>query len=223
MTTGRINQVAFLPDAAPERESVGDRSGAGVVRVEGHFLRDRADEGGLPPARFPFRVREHERPPVYQSKRARVLRGHGWPLRCPPRASEDARGEKGPSDSRFPLQWVCNTGTAGMPGPRAAGGLINERDRGETVRCASKEPANPNDPSTTHAPSRTTGDNPTPTNQRTHELSASRSIGNVWAESCPHRWARENSSAGTFGKKSIGTRDTGTSIRWHTDSPHGKP
>src|SRR5262249_13766614 len=119
MTTGRINQVAFLPDAAPERESLGDRSGAAVVRVEGHFLRDRANRGGIAPSPLSFpRPRARATPRVPEQTSTHFFVGTGRPLRCPPRASEDARGEKGPSDSRFLLQWVCNTGTAGMPGPR---------------------------------------------------------------------------------------------------------
>ena len=145
----------------------------------GPFGRDRLSHrgtgpkvGGLPPARFAFCVREHEQSPVHRNKRSRVLPEHGCLYGVHPVHLWTHGAERDRVTSDFRLSGYVAQEPHNVPAPLAAGGLINERDRGETVRCASKEPADPNDPSTTHAPSRTTGDNPAPTNQETHRPSA---------------------------------------------------
>lgn len=70
------------------------------------------------------------------------------------------RGRIDEQNIRFPPQWVINTGTTTSSRIAHGVGIFVEDDRGSTVRCASMEPANPNDPITTHVPPRTLGNNP---------------------------------------------------------------
>uniref|UniRef100_A0A6N2NK60 Senescence-associated protein n=1 Tax=Salix viminalis TaxID=40686 RepID=A0A6N2NK60_SALVM len=152
MTTGRINQVAFLATtrpADPRRRKFQQRGrdGRGSQSYRAQAARKGGRKGGGPNAGFTFCIREHERSHVVQF-------------------------------SKSLLNW--NTGA--LPGsPRAPGRHEAKRDTftfefhqgGTTVRCTSTEPADTDNPMTAHAPPRTRNNNP---DERT---TAARASGNT--------------------------------------------
>lgn len=112
---------------------------------------------------------------------------------------------------RIPLVWVCNTGTRWSPNGKYAHGLKKWRDRSEAVRCSSTEPATQNDRFTTHAPPRTSSNNPT---RRTKTLTKP----NGYGESQKHKMELQLVPLGTNRKN----KPRGTKISRYASSTESK-
>ncbi|GMN30862.1 hypothetical protein TIFTF001_055715 [Ficus carica] len=90
--------------------------------------------------------------------------------------------------SNFSIRWEGNTGTKGRDQEEQAQSWgENETDEGSTVRCPSKEPANPHDPNTTHTPITYAGHNTSkhdrdPIQNEAHERIEWRHVRTAWRE-----------------------------------------
>jgi hypothetical protein len=166
MTTGRINQVAFLRDAASRASPanpIGRDGGSGRGRsscVSRDNARIGQDRGKTPPC--PHRVlhrgaRAVTRGPRQPNRRARNTGARREVDPAPPRR-RGARRDDGASE--FHRSGYATQESHGTPKAITMLGLRMKRDRGKTVRCTSTEPVDPNDSKTTHAPSRTLSDDP---------------------------------------------------------------
>jgi hypothetical protein len=165
MTTGRINQVAFLFDAdtrmsrlerAPYRDpDQSVKTCATVVRVKGRCAWLEAQTSR---PRISFRIREHGhrlRGPLRPSVKAQGTRGTRSLPRVHP-TPRRARGGRGNQIRRIPFRGQATQDTERTLEQRHCLGK-NEADDALTVRCTSTEPANPRRPITTHTPYRSLG------------------------------------------------------------------
>ena len=189
MTTGRINQVAFLGDTTTRTipdadETRGDETGEEVVLIGHERLEMGGRRGGGPRAGIAFCIRKHERSRAGQFGGSPLDWNTGATARLAPRPRGGARRGEGQLHIRVPPKWVRSTGTP--PRRKAPRGPWAESDGGSrpTVRCTSTEPADTDSPITAHATLRTRDNNP---DERT---TATRASGNTRARSCPHRWTR---------------------------------
>ena len=192
MTTGRINQVAFLGDTTTRTipdadETRGDETGEEVVLIGHERLEMGGRRGGGPSAGIAFCIRKHERSRAGQFGGSPLDWNTGATARLAPRPRGGARRGEGQLHIRVPPKWVRSTGTP--PRRKAPRGPWAESDGGSrpTVRCTSTEPADTDSPITAHATLRTRDNNP---DERT---TATRASGNTRARSCPHRWTRRGS------------------------------
>lgn len=164
MTTGRINQVAFLTDE-PAPNGPRAKSGTTVVRTKRRTLVFSWQTGAIGPhhARWVFRIRENEHPAVHR----------------PPTQRPGANGERGttgtsrPTPRRIPQGTHRKAGTihvvtANCLRDRYATqetnvGRVEDRLKPLTTeeastgrrRCSSRDPTCPRRPTATHAPFRT--------------------------------------------------------------------
>nr|TKR79117.1 hypothetical protein D5086_0000275620 [Populus alba] len=189
MTTGRINQVAFLGDTTtrtiPDADETRGRDGRGSRSYRARAARTGRSQGRRPPRRHRVphpKARATARGPVRRGFRSTGTRA---PLLGSPRAPGEARGGEGQLHIQIPPKWVRSTGT---PPRRKAPRALAESDGGSrpTVRCTSTEPADTDSPITAHATLRTRDNNP---DERT---TATRANGNTRERSCPHRWTRKD-------------------------------
>ena len=152
MTTGRINQVAFLADADARTTR---RAGSRRARQSfaSRDIRKAWTERGRGPT--PTRNVPHPReragtPRAWTaSQRSARHAGNAKPASSPPRTPEGARrmGATKPSNS---ISWVSNTGYRTHPQARGGAWGKHEADGEPTVRCTSTEPASRRHPITTH-------------------------------------------------------------------------
>lgn len=159
MTTGRINQVAFLRDVGTAWTSTHRRiggewpgRGSSIVRVEGQDAYEgRTDR--RPPAHETFRIREHgrsTRAPTRPHHTGGKLGARGT-IDVRPAAPKGHRTEEGLRDIPFPSREVRGTGSR-LPPERRAHGEIMKRCAGRQFDAKSTEPANTHNHFTTHMP-----------------------------------------------------------------------
>ena len=187
MTTGRINQVAFLGDTTtrtiPDADETRGRDGRGSRSFRARAARNGRSRGRRPPRRHRIlhpKARAIARGPV-RREAARLEHGRRcWARPAPP-------GRRAAERDSFTFEFH-RSGYAAQeprlaarhPGPWAE----SDGGSGPTVRCTSTEPADTDSPITAHATLRSRDNNP---DERT---TATRASGNTRARSCPHRWTR---------------------------------
>ena len=189
MTTGRINQVAFLGDTTtrtiPDADETRGRDGRGSRSFRARAARNGRSRGRRPPRRHRIlhpKARAIARGPVRRES-ARLEHGRRcWARPAPP-------GRRAAERDSFTFEFH-RSGYAAQE-PRLAArhpGPWAESDGGSrpTVRCTSTEPADTDSPITAHATLRTRDNNP---DERT---TATRASGNTRERSCPHRWTRKD-------------------------------
>lgn len=163
MTTGRINQVAILHDVARAARGPRERSRGGRGRHAG----DRSfswgtRRGDRPPVHCMHRVREHSAPP-----RATRPMTAGWHARVASLSSgalcKAPDGGLNLSGGSVPVGRVGNARTARGHIEAPFELTTSEEDCQSTVRWTSTEPADGDNPNTTHTPARSRG--PTPPSQ----------------------------------------------------------
>ncbi|KAL9400673.1 hypothetical protein Peur_004522 [Populus x canadensis] len=128
MTTGRINQVAFLGDTTTRTipdadETRGDETGEEVVLIGHERLEMGGRRGGGPRAGIAFCIRKHERSRAGQFGGSPLDWNTGATARLAPRPRGGARRGEGQLHIRVPPKWVRSTGTPprrkGPQGPQA--------------------------------------------------------------------------------------------------------
>ena len=140
------------------------------------------------PARTIFCIREHDRRTVHQCCRNRGERDTGDGARSVPHPPRRCRTRR---DTRITM--ISRSGTQhrnhriSPRGRSEALGYKYTEDRGLTVRRSSAEPAGPFDPITTHAQSRTLGDNPTERTACPISLLSQGERRSTRRNRCPHR------------------------------------
>ena len=170
MTTGRINQVAFLHGAGhsahvatpTEGSGSGTRAGTAVVLSRDESSSRAETEGNRDsPARVTFCIRERDRRTVHLGCRNRRCEGHGRRHVVRPAPPRGRRARWDTSMTAISESGTQHRNPRTSPrGPMEALGYRQREDRGTTVRRSSAEPASPFDPTTTHARLRTASDNP---------------------------------------------------------------
>ncbi len=159
MTTGRINQVAFLFDAgtaqdlATPRWGVEDQGQAQQSCVSSENTRFGQTETRSPHTHNTFRIQEHENAHMVHDKQAtkRGLHGSTW---TSSRSCQHPKGRwqgKGSTRNEFRQGRYATQEPLNHPRcqPRLDQQLCVARP---TVRCTSTEPAKPYNPTTTHMP-----------------------------------------------------------------------
>ena len=164
MTTGRINQVAFLGDNTTRRSPSLKIPAAGPRRARKSFLSGTSGSkwavaGAEAPAPASHSASESTSDHTWSSS-ARV-RSTGARARCRVRPAPPGRNEAKRDTFTFEFH---RSGYATQE-PRRAASLAGPWAESEggcrtTVRCSSTEPADTDNPMTTHAPPRTRNNNP---------------------------------------------------------------
>lgn len=159
MTTGRINQVAFFldfgPASMPRARTACGQWGSGSHSYRGTCLEQTEAENPPRPLNFPH---PGARATVLWTETATTkVRGYvrdtGTAIEVRIAAAEPQGGQVRACLTNISIRWEGNTGTKGRDQEEQAQSWgKNETDEGSTVRCPSKEPANPHNPNTTHTP-----------------------------------------------------------------------
>lgn len=170
MTTGRINQVAFLSRRRrPHETPSGGQDGRGSRSRLGTNAQLGRSEAEAPRPRTTFRIRENGRRP-HEPRRPRD-ESRGTPgSRSPPRVHPAPRGAQGGWGHRKSIEFPSRGKQHRIPyrapaRPERRSGKKTEAEGASTVRCTSTEPANPRHPITTHTPVPYTWRRPSQTNR----------------------------------------------------------
>ena len=160
MTTGRINQVAFLNDG-PAPHGPRAKTGTAVVRTKRRTLVFRDKQGANDPrAHRVFRIRENESRPCPgfpRDARRRTESGARPTLRGPPRVAFPRGSRRRAGTGHFPTadchrdRYATQETDAGWVVRRPEPSTTEEASTARR-RCPSRDPTCPRRPNATHAP-----------------------------------------------------------------------